>query len=278
MKRWFFLFGLMIFFIACKNDNKEQKTVTNNAATVAKEETSKKEVANAKKNDAVAIMAKKQVPVLCYHRLENGRNDDYNVSPAQFDAQMKILADSGYKTVSADQLYNYLAYNQPLPEKPIVISFDDTRLEHFTVADPILKKYGFKGLYFIMTISIGKKNYMSKEQIAELAKAGNDIGSHTWDHHMVTKYTPEDWEKQIVGSNKTIQDITGKPVEYFAYPFGINDHTAATELAKHYKLSFILSTNRDATVPTQMVRRMIVAHNWSPAGMLKVIHSTFSRG
>lgn len=229
------------------------------------------------KNNAEAIMAKKQVPILCYHRFEYGRTDDYNVTPAQFDAQMKILKDSGYQSILPDQLYDYLVYNKPIPEKPFMVTFDDNRLEHITVANEVLKKYGFKGVYFIMTITIGKKNYMNREQIAQLAAEGNTVGNHTYDHHKVTAYNDEDWQKQIIEANQTISEITGQPVAWFAYPFGIADRTAAQKLDKHYKMSFILSTRRDSLVPLQTVRRMIVAHNWTPQGMLKVMNSTFSK-
>lgn len=270
----FFIAGVII--ISCNTTARKPDTVTDSTTTLVQ---NVKDSVNTSfvKNTNEAIMAKRQVPVLCYHRIENGRNDDYTVSPAAFEAQMKILADSGYTSVSPGELYNYLLYNTPLPEKPVMITYDDTRLEHFTIAAPTMEKYGFKGVFFIMTIAIGKKNYMDKEQIAGLSQRGHTVGSHTWDHHMVTKYTPEDWQKQIAGANKTISDITQKPVEYFAYPFGINDLVAARELSKYYKLSFILSTHREAAAPLQMVRRMIVAHNWSPQGMLKVMRSTFAR-
>ena len=270
----FFIAGVII--ISCNTTARKPDTVTDSTTTLVQ---NVKDSVNTSfvKNTNEAIMAKRQVPVLCYHRIENGRNDDYTVSPAAFEAQMKILADSGYTSVSPGELYNYLLYNKPLPEKPVMITYDDTRLEHFTIAAPTMEKYGFKGVFFIMTIAIGKKNYMDKEQIAGLSQRGHTVGSHTWDHHMVTKYTPEDWQKQIAGANKTISDITQKPVEYFAYPFGINDLVAARELSKYYKLSFILSTHREAAAPLQMVRRMIVAHNWSPQGMLKVMRSTFAR-
>ena len=264
--------------LSCKTNAKEANEVVaaDSTATTGRKDTVQAQTAV--KNSVEAIMAKKQVPVLCYHRFEYGRSDDYNVTPAQFDAQMKILKDSGYQSILPDQLYDYLVYNKPVPEKSFMVTFDDNRLEHITVANEVLKKYGFKGVYFIMTITIGKKNYMTREQIAQLAAGGNAIGNHTFDHHKVTQYTEEDWQKQVVEANKTINDITGKPVEYFAYPFGISNHTAAQELDKHYKLSFILSTSRDSLVPHQSVRRMIVAHSWSPQGMLKVMRSTFSRG
>lgn len=274
MKKYL-LVALIAAFASCKDNNNDKAAGPKPAGTdTAVAPTSNKPAAM---NTAAQIMAKKQVPVLCYHRIENGRADEYTVSPEAFAAQMQILKDSGYQTISGDQLHDYLLYNKELPEKPVVITFDDTRLEQFTIGKTEMEKRGFKGLYFIMTISIGKKNYMTKEQIAQLAADGHDVGLHTWDHHMVTKYTPEDWVKQIAEPQKLVAGITGKPCDYFAYPFGINDHTSGQELKKYFKLSFILSTKRDSTEPAQFVRRMIVPSGWSPQGMMKVMHSTFSR-
>lgn len=230
------------------------------------------------KNDTVAIFAKAQVPVLCYHRIENGKNDEYTVSPGAFEAQMKILSDSGFHSISPDQLYNYLVYNAPLPEKPVVITFDDSRVEHATIAAPVMEKYGFKGVFFIMTITYDKKNYMSKEQIASLAAANHTVGLHSWDHKMVTKYkTQEDWNTEIAEPQKKLEQITGKKVEYFAYPYGICNHEASVQLNSYFKLSFILSTKRDKSEPLQTVRRMIVPSGWSPSSMLKAMRKTFGK-
>ena len=68
-----------------------------------------------------------------------------------------MLSDSGYNTILPDQLYAYLNEGKPLPKKPIMLTFDDTVLDQFTVVNPTLKKYGYKAAYFIMTVSIGKK-------------------------------------------------------------------------------------------------------------------------
>ena len=81
-------------------------------------------------NSAASILAKPEVPILCYHRIEDGRKDDYTVSPAQFEAQISALADSGYHAILPDQLYGYLAHNEALPSKPVMITFDDSRVEH----------------------------------------------------------------------------------------------------------------------------------------------------
>ncbi|HVK96426.1 MAG TPA: polysaccharide deacetylase family protein, partial [Flavisolibacter sp.] len=213
----------------------------------------------------------------------------YEVSIDGFKKQMKILSDSGYTSILPNQLYDYLAFGTPLPEKPVMITYDDTDEEQFSIAKHEMDKYGFKGVYFLMTISIGRPRYMTKEQIKQLADEGHAIESHTWDHSRVDRYKHEntieergktkvvnDWDQQLVKSKATITSITGKPVEYFAYPFGLWSKEGIPEIKKRgYKMAFILSTPRDSTEPLYTVRRMIVAPGWSPEGMLRVMRSTF---
>lgn len=225
-------------------------------------------------NTAAEIYAKPQVPVLCYHRIANNRKSDYSVTPATFASQMKTLADSGYHSILPRQLYDYLVYNKALPKKPVMITFDDSRAEHSKIAAPILEKYGFRGVFFIMTITYNKKNYMTKEQIAELTKAGHTVGLHSWDHTMVTKYYDLDWVKQVIEPKKELEDIIGVPVEYWAYPNGVYNHKSAVELSKYFKLSFILLSKRDSIEPLQTICRMIVPE-CTPQRMLKSMHRNF---
>ena len=229
-----------------------------------------------------AMLAKKEVPVLCYHHIREakpGQSESmksYSVSPAQFAEQMKVLHDSGYHTVLPEQLYEYLVHDGPMPAKPIMLTYDDTDEEQYSIAVPEMKKYGFKGVYFIMTISINRPRYMSKEQIKNLSDSGHAIESHTWDHHMVTKYTPADWDIQLSKPEKTLTVITGKSPTFFAYPFGLWNQDAIPELkSHHYKMAFILSTKRDTTEPLYTVRRMIVPGQWSTKGMMNAMKSTF---
>ena len=274
MSRKFILICTVSLGLLVSSCNKAKQNGNSGSATNSVEQ--KDTAITQTANTAAQIFAKKQVPVLCYHRISDGNKGDYTVSPATFSAHMKVLADSGYHSVSPAQLYDYLVYNKTLPEKPFVVTFDDSRVEHRTIAAPVLEKYGFRGAFFIMTITYNKKNYMTKDRIAELAKAGHTVGLHSWDHTMVTKYKePADWQKQVVEPKKILEGIVGKPVEYWAYPNGVYDHKGAVELSKYFKIAFSLATKRDSIQPLQSVRRIIVPE-CTPQGLLKSMRRSFT--
>lgn len=227
-------------------------------------------------NSSIAILDKKEVPILCYHRIEDGRNDIYSVSPAVFASHLQILSDSGFNSILPNELYDYLVHDAALPAKPFMITLDDSRVEHFTIAAPELEERNFRGAFFIMTVTNNKKNYLTKEEIAQLSDRGHTIGLHSWDHVMVTKYTDSTfWKQQVIDPQKRLEGMIDKPVEYWAYPNGVYNRDAAEELDKHFKMSFILLAKRDSIYPLQTVRRMIVPSD-SPERLLRRISTTFN--
>ncbi len=234
--------------------------------------------------DAATILSKKEVPILCYHNIKELKAGDgemtktYTVSPANFAQQMKALSDAGYHSILPNQLYDYLVYDVPLPSNPVMITFDDTREEQFSIGAAEMKKYGFKGVFFIMTVSINRPGYMSKEQIKSLSDDGHVVGAHTWDHHMVTKYAGDDWNTQLVKPKAKLEEIIGKPVTDFAYPFGLWNTAAIPEIKKSgYEMAYILATKRDPVDPLYTIRRIIVSGTWSTEGMMKSINSSFTK-
>ena len=156
-----------------------------------------------------------------------------------------------------------------------MLTFDDTDLEQFTVAAPEMKKHGFKGVFFIMTVSLGRPRYMSIEQVKQLADEGHVIGSHTWDHHNVKQYQPKDWITQLEKPVKQLESITGKPVKYFAYPFGLWNEQAIPYLKQKGMLAaFQLSTKRDQRDPLYTIRRIIIP-GCTPASLRSRIKNSF---
>ena len=222
------------------------------------------------------------MPILCYHQIRDwtGRDSkgakDYIVPVAAFRAHIKMLADSGYHTISPDQLYAYLTTGARLPTKPIMLTFDDTDLDQFTIARPTLAQYGFKAMYFVMTVSLGRPHYMSKAQVKQLSDEGNVIGSHTWDHHNVKKYQGQDWVTQIDKPTKTLEVITGKKINYFAYPFGLWNPQAFPELKQRgFVAAFSLAEKRDPQDPLFTIRRIIASGYWSPRTLRNNIVQSF---
>lgn len=276
-----------LFFIAtgCQSSPVKQ-TAAEKTTPTAKDTSGFKQSAaansNAKPASAATILGREQVPILCYHQIRDWRPTDskqakdYIVPVAAFSEQIKMLADSGYHTISADQLYDYLAYGTALPAKPIMLTFDDTDLPQFTIAKPLMEKYGFKGMFFIMTVSLGRPNYMSREQVKQLSDAGNEIGSHTWDHKNIKKFTDADWAIQIDKPTKTLEAITGKPVKYFAFPFGLWNAAAIPPLKQHgFRAAFQLSAKRDEQEPLYTIRRIIVPGAWTAGNLRSWINHSF---
>ena len=244
---------------------------TTGAAAVAGDEAPAPDPRTLPAASAAAVLARPQVPILCYHQIrdwtarDSKNAKDYIVPVEQFKAQIKMLADSGYHTILPDQLYAYLTTGAKLPSKPVMLTFDDTDLDQFTVARPTLEKYGYKAVYFVMTVSLGRPRYMSKAQVKQLSDEGNVIGSHTWDHHNVKKYQGKDWETQIDKPTKTLEEITGKKIRYFAYPFGLWNPPAFPELKKRgFVAAFVLAEKRDQQDPLFTIRRTIASGYWKP--------------
>jgi len=281
LKQIFILFAGLILFLSCQQNKSSSQGIIENAAAennnIPAEQKQEQNKQDRKRADAATILGRKQVPILCYHQIrdwtatDSKASKDYIIPVSTFKSHIKMLADSGYHSVLPDQVYNYLVYGDALPKKPVMLTFDDTDLNQYTFAVPELKKYGFKAVYFIMTVSLGRPKYMTKDQVKKISDDGNLIGSHTWDHHNVKKYQDNDWVIQLDKPTKTLETITGKSIKYFAYPFGLWNKEAIPELKKRgFKAAFILSTSRDETNPLFTIRRIIASGFWTA----KTLHNS----
>ena len=280
----------LILIAGCQSKSESRAASTSpdttQLASTESATTSNIDMSKVKVADAKSILARKQIPILCYHQVRNWKErdgkvgKDYIVEVQNFKDQIKMLVDSGYHTILPDQLYAYLNTGAALPAKPIMLTFDDTDLDQFITVNPILKKHGYKAVYFIMTVSIGKKgkfvDYMSADQIKQLSDEGNVIGSHTYDHKNFKKYAGKDWEEQLDKPTKKLENITGKKITEFAYPFGLWNAEGIPELKKRgFKMAYQLSTKRDEKDPIFTIRRIIASGYWSPKTLSNSIKNSF---
>lgn len=96
------------------------------------------------------------IPVFTYHSLASRETPD-SITPEEFERDLQHLARNGYVSLSADELYAYLITGSPRPERAVVLTFDDGRATLWTVAHPLLERYGFKGVCFLVPTSISNR-------------------------------------------------------------------------------------------------------------------------
>lgn len=166
------------------------------------------------------------LPILMYHHIadlpSNASELDrtWTVSPANFEAQIAMVAQRGFHTVTMAQVASYLKKGQPLPSKPIVVSFDDGWAEGYTIAFPILKKYNLIGTFFVYTGALDHKAFLQWAQLEDMSRAGMDIESHTQSHPHLRDLSPDQALQEIAGSKAILEKRLGKPVSSIGYPFG----------------------------------------------------------
>ena len=214
-----------------------------------------------------------QVPILMYHHLSENVTNSEMVSPAQFEAQIRALSEAGYTGVSFDELQAYVLRGEPLPEKPVVITFDDGYRSNYTLAYPILQKYNMKAAIFVIGVSFGKDHYKDTDyaitphfgaaEAAEMAASGLvSIQSHTYDMHQWLPYEtgsavrenilplPGESEEAYVQtltedftrSRAQLESATGQSVDVLAYPAG-QYSTLAQVTLQSLGVHVTLSTN-----------------------------------
>jgi peptidoglycan/xylan/chitin deacetylase (PgdA/CDA1 family) len=177
------------------------------------------------------------VPILCYHQFGGDSQSPLCVPAAVFDRQMNYLKKHGYHAITAEDMLAYLEYRRQLPRKAFMITIDDGYRSVYTVAVPILKKYGFPATLFVYTNYIGvSSKAITWNQLRELKAEGFTIGSHTIAHSDLSTMADNENETtyrerlrhEIFDSKKIIDTMLKQDTFFFAYPFGRANETAAT--------------------------------------------------
>ena len=220
----------------------------------------------------------REIPVLSYHNIYHHppKLNSLYISVAQFDLQMQELHKKGYQAVLPDQLAAFYKNGTALPDQPFIISFDDAHVEHYTLALPVLEKYKFKAVFFVMTVCIDKKGFLSVNQIADISKSGHVIGAHTWDHPNLTKLVMTNWVTQIDKPKSKLESIIDQPVTCFAFPYGAWNEQVVRKLQESgFATAFQLQGKLSNSYPLLTVRRMMVSGNTSPHLLIKQMESLF---
>ena len=166
-------------------------------------------------------------PILEYHQVTDEVLDPvfevYNVPPADFAAQLDFLQAEGYTTITLQDFMRAVHGKATLPEKPIVLTFDDGYADNYTTMLPILESRKMTAVVYVITNELGHAGYMTLEQVKDMQRRGVEIGSHTADHLALTSLDPTTRLRQIRES-KTFLEWSGLATIYsLSYPNGAFD-------------------------------------------------------
>ena len=197
-----------------------------------------------------------KVPVLTYHHVRDvllvaDRSDiEFSVAPSSLEEQLLYLHDKGFQTLSLSDLAASFENREPLPPKSVILTFDDGFRDFYTNAFPLLKKYNMRAVSFYVVGYSNFPGYMDQQMLREIHDSGLvDVQSHSMNHLVLTKLTPEEQRREIFDSKRILEEVLGKRINYFAYPYGDFDQNIINLVREAgYKLSF-------GTLPGDVLRK-----------------------
>jgi peptidoglycan/xylan/chitin deacetylase (PgdA/CDA1 family) len=180
----------------------------------------------------IVALRQQQAPrILYYHRVDE---DDHRscVRPAAFRQQMRYLAEHDYPVLSLTELYHALETRASLPQRSIVLTFDDGFADNFHNAYPVLRTHAFPATIFLTVGFIGSATLpvfsdqsllfppLTWGHVSEMNHHGIAFGSHTLSHPMLPMLSEAEARKEIADSRRVLTEQLGHPVEFFCYPRG----------------------------------------------------------
>lgn len=195
----------------------------------------------------------KRVPVITYHNVGRPRAGEYpglTTPPAEFEVQVQLLRKMGYEAIVPEEWLQWRDAGGELPERPVMLVFDDAYEEAAEVAFPILRRHGFTAACMVVTSCIGKTNRWDEEvgrpsfqligdlQIQEWARNGIEFGGHSCSHPELPLVSDERVELEVAQCKESLARVLGKPPVSFAYPFGGLSEAATAAVGRHFQLGF----------------------------------------
>jgi glycosyltransferase involved in cell wall biosynthesis/peptidoglycan/xylan/chitin deacetylase (PgdA/CDA1 family) len=192
-----------------------------------------------------------RLPVLLYHHVgppQPGSFPELTISPKRFEDQVRWLVRRGYKGIRPSQWLQWRANATPLPDKPVLLTFDDAYADVGRHALPVLRHYGFGAAVYVASATIGKTDLWTKsagtiqcmtaDKIRQWSKDGIEFGAHSRTHADLTALSAAELADEVGGSADELQDVLGERVTSFAYPFGFYNDTVRREVERHFDLAF----------------------------------------
>lgn len=209
------------------------------------------------------------VPILYYHSVlpdaEVATPNEVTISPEKLREELMLVKELGYTTLTMSEFTAYINDNQPIPEKSILITFDDGYTDNYAHAFPILKELNMKATIFMIASQVDSGYYMSAAQLREMSDYGIDIESHTDNHVYLDTLSYDQQLKELKDSKEKLEKILGKEVTSIAYPYGnYNEDTKKAAIAAGYTFGFTTNKGLAKRINNKVeLNRIYVSSNYS---------------
>jgi len=200
-------------------------------------------------------------PILLYHHVADVDDQNrYYVSIADFRAQMEALRSWGYTAITVTDLVNVLINGGELPNRPVVITFDDGNLDVYQNAFPILHEMGFVATTYIVANRLQSRYFVDVEQLQEMADDGWEIGCHAMSHADLTiDHSMANYE--MAQSRANLEEATGEQVDTLAYPYGKTDEFITSKVSQYgYSAGMGLGSSYEHTLSSLFYLSRIEVH------------------
>jgi biofilm PGA synthesis lipoprotein PgaB len=178
-----------------------------------------------------------QVPILMYHDVLAEPEVFFDLVPEQFEAHLQLLLENGFTPVTLDQVVHHLRTGLPLPDKPVVLSFDDGYVGHYEHVFNLLKQYNVPGVFSIFPGKVDGdivgRSTLTWEQLQTMAADSLvTIASHSVTHPLdLTQMSDDEIVYEVTTSKSRLEEQLGIPIKYFTYPAGHYDERVANAVA-----------------------------------------------
>jgi peptidoglycan/xylan/chitin deacetylase (PgdA/CDA1 family) len=190
-----------------------------------------------------------RIPILAYHSIDGGASP-MSMPAARFREHMQSLHDEGWRTLSLADLLNGHVLGA-WPGRSVVLTFDDGIANVGEHALPLLARFGFSAILFAVSARLGgatdwpgwpsnvpTQRLLDAPAFRDAADSGVEIGAHSVSHPRLSRLSPEAAEREIVDSQARLEDVIGRPVRCFAYPFGDAPPSATAVVERHFAAGF----------------------------------------
>lgn len=207
------------------------------------------------------------IPVLMYHEIYGGDNPGkshpYAISKEMFEKQLCYMKANHYHTILPGDKSGQDEGKDLQNSRDLIITFDDTQLSNYTDAFPLLRKYDFRAVFFILTRFINQgKDFLTEEHIEEMSRYGMSIQSHTHSHAFLDDLDEIQIAAELKTSKTILEEIVKKEISLLSCPGGRFNRTLL-KVARNegYKGIFVSSPGAGLTEGGIFVRGRFLISN-----------------